>query len=249
MFGRRKTEYSLYKPGLKRKDKIIKLTVYLLTALIIYEIVTGFLFFTVKIENNSMNPGLQAGDRILILKTAYDQNILDKSFIIPGFGDPQRGDIAVYRPQFSTDMPWYLIPLNSMVKFFTLQKKSISQPGAYTGNFMVKRILALPGDYLKIDSNVVHIKPEGGARFLTEFELTDNKYNVILPELPEHWNREENPFNTDISEQYLESSLYFIISDNRELYPDSRAISFIGAEQIQGKAVLRYWPLKRINVF
>lgn len=222
---------------------------FLFIAFIFYEITTAYIVSTVSVKTTSMLPEIQENDRLLILKPVYSQYLFGKLIKIPGLSNPGRGDIVIYRENFTNPYPWYLKPVNSIVRFFTLQKKNLITNNSYNDKISVKRIIGLPGDIVKIKNNVVQIKPSAGERFLTEFELTSNKYNINILTLPENWNSAENPFNSDLEEIEIKNGFYFIIGDNRELFPDSRSSGLVSEDLIKGKAVLRYWPFKRINVF
>jgi len=245
----RRPQYSLYRPGSRKNILFIRIIKFLITALILYEMITGIFFFTVKISNNSMLPGIQSSDMLFVVKPLYKQYLFNNLIIIPGISSPKRGDIVIYRPGFSKDYPWYLKPLNSIISFLTFQNKKIETIYDFNNQMSVKRILGIPGDIVKLKNNVVQIKPANGERFLTEFELTGNQYNINFSTLPENWNTDKNPFNIDTEEYQIEEGYYFVIGDNRDIYPDSRNNSLVSADVIKGKAVLRYWPFKRINVF
>ena len=53
--------------------------------------------------------------------------------------------------------------------------------------------------------------------------------------MPENWNSDENPFNSDTEETAVKDGYYFIIGDNRELFPDSRSSGLVSSELIKGK--------------
>lgn len=40
----------------------------------------------------------------------------------------------------------------------------------------------------------------------------------------------------------------FVMGDNREVSLDSRQLGFIDYKQIEGKAVLKVWPLSKIRI-
>ena len=245
----KKYQYSLYRPGPFKRFFLFRVIRFLLIALLFYEIMTVYIISTVIVQSSSMLPGIQKEDRLLIFKPLYSQYLFDKFIKIPGLSNPKRGDIVIYRQQFVKNYPWYLKPVNEVIRFFTLQKKNLKTNHSYNDSISVKRIIGLPGDTVKIKNNVVQIKPSGGERFLTEFELTGNRYNINISSLPENWNSDENPFNYDTEETAIKDGYYFIIGDNRELFPDSRSSGLVSSDLIKGKAVLRYWPFERINVF
>ena len=40
---------------------------------------------------------------------------------------------------------------------------------------------------------------------------------------------------------------YFVLGDNRENSSDSRQLGFIKMDNIEGKAILRFWPLDKFG--
>ena len=42
---------------------------------------------------------------------------------------------------------------------------------------------------------------------------------------------------------------YFVMGDNRLISRDSRSFGVVDADQMQGKVILRYWPLSEISLF
>ncbi|MCL2705363.1 MAG: signal peptidase I [Spirochaetaceae bacterium] len=248
IFGK-KYQYSLYKPSRRKNSIFLKIIKFILIAFILYELITGFFIFTVNIESNSMEPLLHQNNRLLIFKLSYPQNIFNNRFTIPGIGQPKRGDIVIYHHNFERDYPWYLKPINSIINFFTFQKRELKTKYDYNNRVNVRRIVGIPGDTIKIKNNIAHIKPMESNNFVTEFDLNKDKYNINISSFPENWDSKNNPFYLDIDEIKIEEGFYFIMGDNRELYFDSRTSGLIPEQNIKGKVVFRFWPLKRINVF
>ncbi|MGO2638978.1 MAG: signal peptidase I, partial [Enterococcus viikkiensis] len=42
---------------------------------------------------------------------------------------------------------------------------------------------------------------------------------------------------------------YFVLGDNRLISKDSRIFGFVDKSLVQGKVVLRFWPLNKIQLF
>ncbi len=244
----RKSHYSLYKPGKKRNSFILKVFKYLLIVLILYELLTGFLVSTVIVENSSMIPLIQKNERLLVFKPIYPKYIFNDLIKIPGIGQPKRGDIVTYNQNFETDYPWYLKPVNSVISFFTFQKINLKTKYDYNNRINIGRVIAVPGDTIKIKNSIAYIKEENSENFIPEFTLLNDKYNINISTYPENWDSKSNPFYSDIDEIKIEQRCYFIMGDNRELYIDSRNSSLVPIQNIKGKIVFRYWPFRAINV-
>jgi len=136
----------------------------------------------------------------------YDHEYLIINEILYRFEKPQRGDIIVFR-----------------------YPKDPSQ-------YFIKRIIALPGEKVKIKENKVFIYndqyPDGIA--INE--------DIYLPE-------EESTPNLGKTEFILAEDEYFVLGDNREASLDSRRFGPVPRRLIIGKAWIRGWPFDKITIF
>lgn len=99
---------------------------------------------------------------------------------------------------------------------------------------MIKRVIALPGDKVYIDFSTHIITVNGNVLY--------EDYEVFEP----------------ISEQYdltypvtVPENSVFVLGDNRNNSVDSRtaSIGFIGLDEISGKALIRVFPVGKINIY
>lgn len=101
------------------------------------------------------------------------------------------------------------------------------------GKPIVKRVIGLPGDKIKIDfvNGIVYRNGEA----LTE-EYTNTPTN-----LPENF-----PINGEIT---VEEGKVFVLGDNRNYSKDSRSnqVGQVDMRYIMGKAYLRIWPLNALG--
>jgi signal peptidase I len=91
----------------------------------------------------------------------------------------------------------------------------------------IKRVIALPGDRLRIDDGTVYVN---GAR-------------LAEPYVP-------NRFSDDRSqaEMVLPPHAYFMMGDHRSISSDSRDFGPVDRSLIYGKAVFVYWPMEQAGV-
>ncbi len=95
----------------------------------------------------------------------------------------------------------------------------------------IKRIIALPGEILKIEEGKIKIFTKEGVRVLDEEDY--------LPNL-------ETLGGIEIT---LEQDEYFVLGDNRNYSFDSRRFGPLEEENIIGRVFLRAWPPESINKF
>lgn len=144
-----------------------------------------FVYQPVKVEGDSMEPGLEDQERIFINKLVYRwENI-------------GRGDIVVFH--YPAD-----------------RRKSF-----------IKRVIALPGDRVRISYGHVYVN----GRLLQE------------PYVPEEFLDTKS-----YPETVIPANSYFALGDHRSMSRDSREFGPIGRSDIYGKAVFGYWPMEKVGV-
>ena len=127
----------------------------------------------------------------------------------------------------------------------------IFAPNAVSQRFYVKRIIASPGETVRIKDGFVY--KQNGNEFVKLDEPylnSDNLGNTLMP-------GGESDVLYTVPENH-----YFALGDNRLQSTDSRNCfhttfgqpcstdslsSFVSREQIKGKAWIRFWPLNKIN--
>jgi signal peptidase I len=91
----------------------------------------------------------------------------------------------------------------------------------------IKRVIALPGDRLRIDRGEVYV----------------NGVRLPEPYVP-------NRFTDDRTqpEMVLAPNEYFVMGDHRSISSDSRDFGPVDRDLIYGKAVFVYWPMEQVGV-
>jgi signal peptidase I len=137
---------------------------------------------------------------------------------------------------------------DSLVRFFTLQQQRIpADRRSQLGRRTVRRVIAVPGDTVRMEDSVLYVKPEGEAAFVSEFELAPTRYQVQRVTLPDEWQRGD-PFSGNMPRITLSEDQYFIAADNREEALDSRHFGPVSRDRLFEKVLFRFWPLARFGV-
>lgn len=112
------------------------------------------------------------------------------------------------------------------------------------GSSLIKRVIGLPGDTIKIENGKVYVN----GKLLVEDYLPKDTYTKpgSLKEGQEYKVELED---TDIKgNKVIDQDVFFVMGDNRAVSNDSRYIGFIKREWMQGKVIFRLWPLDKFGV-
>lgn len=160
-----------------------------------------------RVEGHSMDPTLDDGEFLLVNSLLYSEVNVEAiakwvPFWDPGapaerhvFHGPERGDIVI-----------------------------LHHPVAGQERDLVKRIIGLPGDTLRIHDGVVFI----------------NGRELIEPYVMEPW-------RGDLPESRIPAGSYFVMGDNRNNSQDSRVFGPVREELIVGKAMASWWPTSKMG--
>ena len=149
---------------------------------------------------------------------------VDGESMVPTLQDQQRLIVSdlFYTPQYGDIVILYAD------KLYNYSNSTAGKP-------IVKRVIGLPGDKIKIDF-VKGIVYRNG-------EALDEPYTNTLTNLPENF-----PNNQEVT---IEDGKVFVLGDNRNASKDSRSneIGQVDMRYIMGKAYLRIWPFSAISTF
>lgn len=212
---------------ISRNKKIIKeiggWIICIVIAVILALLIKYFILTPTVVKQESMYPTLEENQRLIL-------NRLGRTFKQM----PKRGDIitfeaptVTYRTEEDTD-------ISNPVAIYEDEERNIF--GNFSYNVLeigktsyIKRVIGLPGDHVQIKNGKVYINEEELEEdYLQPGIITDDAerifYDIIVPE------------NT-----------VFAMGDNRNSSVDCRAFGCIPLERIEGKVLIRFWPLNEFG--
>lgn len=215
----------------------------LIIALIIYLLVSRFLASSYRIESVSMEPALRPADRVIVSVISFGAHVPFTSMWLPGTEVPARGDLVVVQPPFAGEPSLIARILEPLASFLTLQKATLTRDiyGSRVNAYMVKRLVGMPGDTVRLSSFGLSVKPPGGSSFVPEQQIVPVRYEIRTAQDARGW-ASTFPFSGNTPEITLGDDQYFVLGDNRTESSDSRSWGPLTRDRIIGKVIYRYWP-------
>lgn len=175
----------------------------------------SFVYEPFRIPSGSLKPTLDIGDFILVNKFDYGVRLPVTHTKIVGHGEPQRGDIIVFR--------W---PANPSVDF-------------------IKRVIGVPGDRISYIDKVLYVNgqkiSQTDVKDATDSDDSGNQWTVKQKQEDFFGIKHDiyqNPaqVSEDFRDIVVPKGMYFAMGDNRDNSADSRFWGFVPDENIVGKA-------------
>lgn len=212
--------------------KIFSVAGIILIFFVLVSLFMTFIIFPVANKSDSMSPDIPAG--------SYE-------FVSPLLKNPERGDVILLQNYKDGKMSPFKRILRTISLFVTVHKWQPFEENPVSGTRPVlRRVVGLPGDTIYIDRYVVFIKPAGQSHFLTEFELTNSRYNAKILVPPALWDSDLGA-RASISQITLGNDEYFVLGDDRLSSADSRIWGPVKQSSILGKALVLYFPFNKFS--
>ncbi|MCL2558237.1 MAG: signal peptidase I [Treponema sp.] len=220
--------------------RALRIVLLVFALFVLYNVIQALFFSVWVVQGDAMHPGLQRGDRLLVVSAA-----LPKLFAMArgrelSYG---RGDIVIVDTSRAVGRNVFATIADGFVRFVTAQRVGVAR-GA--GSVYARRLVALPGDEASMANFVMRVRPAGSAFALTEFELAARPYSPTIPQVPALWDL-SLPFSGEMESVPLRAGEFFAAADDRSSTSDSRAWGPVSSREIVGRPVFRFWPPSRIG--
>lgn len=197
-------------------NNILEWTLCILLALIIALLTRYYIITSTVIKQSSMYPTLKENQRIIISRT---KRITKSQY--------QVGDIITFEAP-SKIKQGAEVDVSNPVAIYNYEPQGLMNKLVYyvleiNKISYIKRVIGIAGDRVQIKDGKVYVNGEElKEEYLPEGTTTKTVYynDVIVPE-----------------------GCVYVMGDNRDQSMDSRTFGCIPLEKVEGKVILRYWPL------
>jgi signal peptidase I len=198
----------------------------LLSALLFFIFLRTFILEAYRIPSGSMIPTLLVGDWLFVNKLVYGPHIPFTNITLPGYKDPERGDVVVFKSPDQKDQPWDPNP--------TLVKRLVGMPGDTI--YMRKGVLYVNGvvskqNFPASDPSQAYDSVDPLFDWQKQYGLKTSRFGPA-PDQPSHDNW--GPF-------VVPAGHYFMMGDSRYNSKDSRYWSFVPRQNIRGQPMFVYY--------
>ena len=192
----------------------------IIIALILALVFRYFVATPTIVKQRSMFPTLQENQRLILNRTF---RITKKK--------PQIGDIITFEAPTKEYSKWSADQTNPVAVYDNeiegLFNKFFYYYLEVTKKSYIKRVIALEGDHVKIENNIVYVNgiPQE-EKYLKDDVVTESAvfYDFIVPE-----------------------GYFFAMGDNRSRSTDCRSLGCIPFEKLEGIVCFRFWPFSELG--
>lgn len=176
-----------------------------------------------QVRKTSMFPTLEENDKLILSRLSRITHKLPKYGDIITFEAPSK--LNLNRSEIDQSNPIAIYNNNDDKNIFSKFVHNVLEIGK---DSYIKRVIALPGDSVKI---------ENGKVFVNDVKLEENYLEPTV-----HTYIQSGFDNFTVPENYV-----FAMGDNREHSIDCRNFGCIPLEKIEGTAIIRIWPFSKIQ--
>ncbi len=193
----------------------------------IFLVLRTFLVEAYRIPSGSMIPSMLIGDWLFVNKLRYGPHVPFTRTNLPGYAEPERGEIVVFISPPQMDQPWDPTPI------------------------LVKRLIGMPGDTLYSRAGVVHIngvpQRQGYGAGTATGAPPDESHPLFV------WQRTialdssrfgpvpEQVTLDDWGPLLVPAGHFWMMGDNRYNSKDSRYWGVVPRENVRGRPLFVYY--------
>lgn len=208
--------------------EIIEWLVCIIVAVVLALVVRYYIGTPTIVQQRSMFPTLKENERLWLNRWGRTTKKL-----------PEKGDIITFEAPSVTKVTKEDIDLNNPVAIYKNEPQTLLGKFSYyvleSGKkSYIKRVIAVPGDYVEIKNGGVYIDGEK----LQEDYLQPGVVTDMV-----QGNSDESYFNNFT----VPDNCVFAMGDNRPGSTDCRSFGCIPLEKIEGKVLFRFWPFSKFG--
>jgi len=202
------------KRGRKQQPVVVEYAYSFFPMLLLVWAIRSFLIQPYRVPTGSLEPTIFPGEFIVVNQFAYGLRLPVLNTKLLNIGEPQRGDIALFR-----------YPKNPGVVY-------------------VKRVIGLPGDHVVYKDKILNINGKQMQQEPLGMDLdTEGKFSTPVQVRMEHLGKVDHKIYIRPGRKEWEKidvvvpqGSYFMMGDNRDSSEDGRAWGFVPEENLIGKA-------------
>ena len=197
--------------------------------IVIFLVVRTFLFQAYRIPSPSMQPEMMVGDWLFVNNLVYGPNIPFTDVTLPGYAEPQRREIVVFKSPYQADE---------------------AQIGNDPEPTLVKRLWAVGGDTIYMRAGVVHVN---GTAFPQRPDESVEKLGADQSHPLFAWQKQHEvrgsrfgeppatPTHDDWGPLVVPKDHLFMLGDNRYESKDSRYWGIVPRGNVRGRPSFVYY--------
>jgi signal peptidase I len=195
-------------------------------ALVIFLFIRTFFIEAYRIPSGSMIPALLVGDWLFVNKLIYGPNIPFTEINLPGYAEPKRWEVVVFKSPPQIDQPEDPTPT------------------------LVKRLVGMPGDTIYMRRGLLYVNGiEQRQGYGAQSEPGDpDEVSPLFQWQQQHALRQSRfgaapaqPTHDDWGPLVIPPRRYFMMGDNRYNSKDSRYWGLVPRENMRGRPMFVYY--------
>ena len=154
--------YSLKKKKNRVTDIFLFLFKLFLILFLFYFVVTTFFLSSYKVKSVSMSPGINQNESLLTSPLVSGIRFPFLKHRFKGIKSLERADVVVVIAPEYPELQFFGRLFDYFVRFLSLNQGStvFDTGGQKIGKYILKRVIGIPGDTVKVTNFVAHIKQE-----------------------------------------------------------------------------------------